>query len=165
VWDGTFVNKLSAKEEKSMKKTMIGTVTCFLLAAGPVFAGSSTELSDSQLQVKNYDGIPYVSGGFGIEERENLRTLGKNDNLELSFALQNRHYLDGARVLIKDSNGKDILEAVSDGPLFFAELPKGIYTVEATAMGHTEEQIAHVPSKGQAQLYFAWKPRERSVES
>src|SRR5262250_3190773 len=140
-----------------MKKIMIGTVTCFLFAGGPVFAGSSTGLSHSQPQVKRYEGIPYISGGFGIEERENLRTIGKNDNLELSFALQNRHYLDGARVLIKDHNGNDIFDAVSDGPLFFAELPKGTYTVEATAMGRTEEQIAHVPSKGQAQLYFAWK--------
>jgi hypothetical protein len=145
-----------------MKNVMVGTITCFLLAAGPAFAGSSTELSDSQLKVKTCEGIPYVSGGFGMEERENLRTIGKNDNLELSFALANKDYIDGAKVLIKDSNGKDIFEAVSDGPLFYAELPKGTYTVEATAMGRTEEQLVHVPSKGQAQLYFAWKSGTRS---
>jgi len=147
-----------------MKKIMIGTVTCFLFAAGPVFAGSSTGLSHFQPQVKRSEGIPYVSGGFGVEERESLREMSKQDNLELSFALLNKDYLDGAKVVIKDNNGKDILEAVSDGPLFFAELPKGTYTVEATAMGQTEEQIAHVPSKGQAQLYFAWKAGERSVD-
>ena len=147
-----------------MKKTMIGTVTCFLLAAGPVFAGSSTELSDSQLQIKAYEGIPYISGGFGVEERNNLRAMSKDDNLELSFALQNKNYLGGAEILIKDANGKDILETVSDGPLFFAKLPQGTYTIEATAMGQTEEQIAHVPSKGQAQLHFAWKAGKRSVD-
>jgi hypothetical protein len=66
--------------------------------------------------------------------------------------------------LIKDANGKDMLETVSDGPLFFAKLPQGTYTIEATAMGQTEEQIAHVPSKGQAQLYFAWKAGKRSLD-
>jgi hypothetical protein len=137
-----------------MKKILIQTVGLFLFTAAPLFAGSSTE---SQMQVKTDKGIPYVSGGFGVDERENLRAMSKSDNLELSFALQNKDYLGGAAIAIKDRNGKEILGAISDGPLFFAKLPEGIYTVDATAMGKTLEQTIHVPSKGQAQLYFAWK--------
>ena len=113
-------------------------------------------IADLQPQVKSASGIPYVSGGFGVEERENLRAMSKDDNLELSFALQNKHYLGGANVLIKDSRGRDVLEAVSDGPLFFAQLPEGTYTVEATTSGKTLKQIVHVPDKGQARVYFAW---------
>lgn len=93
-----------------MKKIMVGTVGLFLFAVGPVFPGSSSGFSDSQLQVRTYEGIPYVSGGFGIEERENLRAMSKDDNLELSFALQNKNYLDGAEVLIKNRNGKEVIE-------------------------------------------------------
>jgi phosphosulfolactate phosphohydrolase-like enzyme len=107
--------------------------------------------------VRTYNGIPYVSGGFGLEERADLRAIGKTDNLELSFALQNKDYLGGADVLIKDSNGKEVLDAVSDGPLFFTKLPAGKYTIEATAEGRTEKQVAQVPAKGQTRIYFAWK--------
>jgi hypothetical protein len=139
-----------------MKKILIRAVGLFLFAAAPVFAGSSTESPDSQLRVKTDNGIPYVSGGFGVDERENLRAMSKGDNLELSFALRNKNYLGGAEVLIKDRHGKEIIETVSDGPLFFAKLPEGIYTVEATAMGKTLEQTVHVPSKRQARVYFAW---------
>lgn len=146
-----------------MKKIMVGTVGLFLAAAGPVFAGSSMELADSQLQVKTANGIPYVSGGFGVDERENLRAMSKDDNLELSFALQNKEYLGGADVLIKDSKGRDVLQAVSDGPLFFAQLPQGTYTVEATISGKTLKQIAQVPAKGQARVYFAWRSVEERV--
>jgi hypothetical protein len=145
-----------------MNKMMIGTVGLVLFAASPIFASSFTD-SDSQPEVKTYEGIPYVSGGIGLEERASLGAMSKTDNLKLSFALQNKDYLGGAEVLIKDRSGKEILEAVSEGPLFFAKLPEGIYTVEATAMGKTLERVVHVPSKGQAQLYFAWKGSKEEV--
>ena len=147
-----------------MNRIIVGTVGIFLLTAAPAFSESSTQVSNSEPQVKTYEGIPYVSGGFGIEERNTLRSMGKEDNLQLSFALQNKDYLGGAKVLIKDSNGKDVLEAVSDGPLLFTKLPEGTYTVEATALGRTIKETAHVPSKGQTTVYFAWnESREKNA--
>ena len=139
-----------------MNKIVVETVGLFLFSVSPVFAHSLTG-PGSQPEVQTYKDIPYVSGGFGLEERAELKAIGKTDNLELSFALQNKDYIGGARVLIKDKNGTEILEAVSDGPLLFAKLPEGIYIVEATAMGKTLEQTVQVLSKGQARLYFAWK--------
>src|SRR5262245_23313653 len=139
-----------------MRKIVIGTVGVFLLGASPVFANSFTDLN-SEPEVQIYNGIPYVSGGFGLEERAELRAIGKTDNLELSFALQNKRYIGGAEVFIGDKDGNEILSAISDGPLFLARLPEGVYIVKATAMGKTLEQTVHVPSKGQARLYFAWQ--------
>ena len=139
-----------------MNKIVVGTVGLFLLGASPVFGNSSTE-SGSQPEVRTYNGIPYVSGGIGLEERAALRAISKADNLEISFALQNRDYLGGAEVLIKDDHGKEILKAVSDGPLFFTNLPAGKYTIEATAEGRTEEQVAQVLAERQTHIYFAWK--------
>ena len=138
-----------------MKKTVIGTIGLCLLSASPVFANSFRD-SDAQ-RVQTYKGIPYVSGGIGLEERAELRTIGKTDNLELTFALQTKAYIGSANVVIEDKNGTEILAAVSDGPLFLAKLPEGVYTVKATAMGKTLEQTVHVPSQGQTRLYFAWQ--------
>ena len=67
-----------------MKKIVIGTVSVFLLSASPVFANSFTG-SDTRPEVQTYNGIPYVSGGFGLEERAELKAMGKTDNLELIF--------------------------------------------------------------------------------
>ena len=106
--------------------------------------------------MKTSNGVSYLSGGFGEDERERLRSIAGGDNLELSFALQSKEYLGGANVLIKDAKGNNVLEAVSGGPLFLADLPAGSYTVEATAMGKTLKQAVHVPSKGHARVYFAW---------
>ena len=139
-----------------MNKIAIGSVGLFLLGASPVFANSVTD-SVLQPEVQTYNGIPYMSGGFGLEERAELRAMSKSDNLELSFALKNKDYLSGADVLVKNDQGKDILKAVSDGPLFFTKLPAGKYTIEATAEGQTEEQVAQVPAKGQTRIYFAWR--------
>lgn len=139
-----------------MNKIVVGALGLFLLGASPIFANSFTG-SDSQPEVQTYNCIPYVSGGFGLEERAELKAIGKTDNLELSLAMQNRDYISGAKVLIEDKNGTEVLEAISDGPLFLAKLPEGVYTIKATAMGKTLEQTVHVPSQGQARLYFAWQ--------
>jgi hypothetical protein len=157
-------SKFSTQEGKSMNKLMIGTVGLFILAASPVFASSVAD-SDVQPQARTYNGIPYLSGGFGVDERTTLRGMSKADNLELSFALNNKDYLSGANVLIKDDRGKEILKAVADGPLFFTKLPAGKYTIEATAAGRTEEQVAQVPTTGRSHVYFAWKESKERTQT
>jgi hypothetical protein len=139
-----------------MRKRTIASFGLLLFAAAPALAGSSAKFQNSELQVKNSNGIPYISGGFGLEEREQLRGMSNGDNLQLSFALEDGSYLGGANVLIKDAQGKTILETASEGPLFFAKLPPGKYTIDATAMGKTIEQVTQVPAKGQKHVYFAW---------
>jgi hypothetical protein len=138
-----------------MNKIAIATVGLYLFTGGAVFAASSSDVAD-QPQVHVAVGIPYISGGVGVDERETLRQRGSNDNLELSFALRNKQYLGGADVVIKDSKGNKIFEAASGGPLLYARLPQGTYTVEATADGKTLTQAVHVPAKGQARVFFAW---------
>ena len=139
-----------------MSRTTFASLVSFLLALGLVSSSYASTYSASAVAVERYRGIPYVSGGFGIEERHAVATMGRKDNLELSFALQNKEYLGGAEVLIKDSKGNKVLEAASDGPLFFTKLPEGKYTVMATALGRTLTRDVDIPNKGQARLYFAW---------
>jgi hypothetical protein len=139
-----------------MNKITIGAFGLFLFAA-PVLAGTSPESADSRLQVKEYNDVPSISGGFGDDERAQLRAITNGYNLQLSFALQSGNYLGGANIAIRDSRGKTVLEGVSDGPLFFAKLPPGKYTIDATAEGQTIEQVAQTLAKGQTHVYFAWR--------
>ena len=144
-----------------MKALNLGITALVLVAWAPLTPASAKETTDSLLQTKTYEGIPYASGGVGVEERAKLENLAKNDNLELSFALLNKEYLGGANIVIKNDKGDEVLKATSDGPLFFTKLPDGKYTVEATARGKTMTQVAQITDKGQSRLYFAWHRGER----
>jgi hypothetical protein len=111
--------------------------------------------------VQRFENIPYVSGGVGVEERDRLKSMATDDNLALSFALENGHYLGGAEVSIKDDKGKELLVANSEAPLFFAKLPVGHYVIEATAMGKTITRAVHVSANGQARIFFACAGSDR----
>lgn len=138
-----------------MKKIILPVIAHFVVL-GLMASNFVSGVAAEELTAKTSNGVSYLSGGFGEDERERLRSIAVGDNLELSFALQNKEYLGGANVLIKDARGNNVLEAISEGPLFLVDLPAGSYTVEATAMGKTLKQAVHVPSKGHAQVYFAW---------
>jgi hypothetical protein len=116
-------------------------------------------------EAQSYKGIPYISGGVGIDERSTLRTMAKKDNVELSFAVQDKEYLGGAKVLIKDDKDHVVLEATSDGPLFYTRLPEGAYTIMATANGKTLIRKVRIPDKGETMVYFAWKEANHQIAS
>ncbi len=140
-----------------MGKSTVAAIAPILLVLGATSLSYATAVSPDKPEVQIYKGIPFVSGGFGMEERAALRRMGSKDNLELSFALRNDEYIGGAKLLIKDEHGNKILETESDGPLFYAKLPKGKYVVMVTARGQTLTQVAEAPNKGRARLYFAWR--------
>jgi hypothetical protein len=139
----------------TMKKIILPVIAHFVVL-GLMASNFVSGVAAEELTVKTSNGFSYLSGGFGEDERERLRSITVGDNLELSFALQSKEYLAGANVLIKDAKGNNVLEAISEGPLFLVDLPAGSYTVEATAMGKTLKQAVHVPSQGHARVYFAW---------
>ncbi|MGE5305277.1 MAG: carboxypeptidase regulatory-like domain-containing protein [Alphaproteobacteria bacterium] len=140
-----------------MKRIAISAVAAVGLALGVTSVSYGAITLPNQLKPRSYEGIPYISGGVGSDERSMLASMSKNDNLELSFALQDKEYLGGAKVTVKDHEGKNVLEATSDGPLFYAKLPEGTYTVIAVANGTTLMRNVQIPEKGRTSVYFAWK--------
>jgi len=111
--------------------------------------------------MQTYAGIPYLSGGIGLDEREALRSLANEYNLQLSFALKRGNYLSDVEVLIADDRGATVLAAISQGPWFFTELPAGTYHIRAKmlgqSLGQSLEQVARVPQQGQSRLSFLWQ--------
>ena len=80
---------------------------------------------------RTYNDVPYLSGGVGLDEREEMRRSGDDYNLWLWFVLKGTpNYLAGVRVTIVDANGKPALDVVTEGPWLFARLPAGKFTVQ-----------------------------------
>jgi hypothetical protein len=126
--------------------------------------GSDTASSDGSdwspgdsLQIQTAQGIRYVSGGVGEDERAELEALSGQFNLRLLFAMQGSgDYLADVRVRILDPSGAVVLSAESKGPWFFAQLPPDTYTVEVSALGQSQRQTARIGPR-QFRLNFYWR--------
>lgn len=117
----------------------------------------SPALAQDGLQVQEQQGVRYVSGGIGLDEREALRSLERNFNLKLTFAMDTGSYLAGIEVRIADGDGNPVLTAISDGPIFLADLPAGRYTVAVTAEDETQASSVQLDTGGQHELIFRWR--------
>ena len=89
--------------------------------------------------------VPYVSGGVGYDERARLEAVKSQYNLRLLFAISGAgSYLSGVKVLIQDPKGNTVLETVSNGPWFFAQLPPGAYTVTLDNQGQVQKRSVNI---------------------
>jgi hypothetical protein len=146
--------KRKNRRNSIMKKYFIIIVSLYVLGTGAV--GFSSDAQASPLMAKDYEGISYVSGGIGLDEREAIQTMVQDYNLKIVFSLRQGNYLADIAVQIKDAAGKIVMDAVSDGPWFYTQLPAGHYTVSATMAEKTENQKIEIKSAGHALLYFYW---------
>lgn len=140
-----------------MKKNTLAAASILVLVCAVVCAGFAADPSDLPIKAKSYGGIPYVSGGVGLDEREALTHMSPHYNLKLTFAVTSGNYLGDVDIVIRDAGGKVVLESVSEGPWFLTKLPAGKYSVTVKVMGQTQQHSVQVSARGQSQLNFFWK--------
>ncbi len=114
----------------------------------PVWAGG--------LQVKDYQGAPYVSGGVGQEEQQALQAMERRFNLKVVFAAEGGAYLSAVGVVIRNQHNNIVLQAESEGPWLYATLPAGSYTVQAISAGKAIEQRVEVGKKALSETVLRW---------
>lgn len=78
------------------------------------------------------DGIRYLVGGIGSDERETIEKLGTDYNVKFVFAEMSGDYISDVRVVIDDLHGKRLAHIVTNGPWLYVKLPPGSYRVKAT---------------------------------
>ncbi|MEE4377599.1 MAG: carboxypeptidase-like regulatory domain-containing protein [Candidatus Competibacteraceae bacterium] len=113
--------------------------------------------AQESLQIRDYQGIAYVSGGVGLDEREALATMSGQFNLKLTFAMSTGNYLSDVQVRIMDRSGSQVFEATADGPLLYARLPPGSYTVQVSGFEQDFQRKAQIQANRQTQLAFYWR--------
>jgi len=124
-----------------MKKSffaMIAGTALALWTVVPFVYGQEAFLIQEEVVGPN---LKYMSGGVGIEERDAMKAqAGKGYDLKLEFAVPHGNYLSVVDVKINDQSGKPVITAESNGPWFYADLPKGTYTVVANHEGGQKTQ-------------------------
>lgn len=140
-----------------MRRLMIITaptvLTAVLMLAAAAFAES--ESLGSGLIVHEDDGVSWVSGGIGSGQQQALERASGGFNLKVTMATRDGKFIGKAKVRIVDHQGRTVIEAPSDGPLFFAKIPTGTYEVEATSEGGSVSEKVTV-GQGQKQIVLTW---------
>jgi hypothetical protein len=118
------------------------------------------------IQPQTQGNVTFVTGGVGIEERDELHATRANYNLSLLFSEQGTgEYLSDVNILITDSRGNVFLKTVSDGPELFARLPPGRYIVTVEFDGKTYHKAVSVGGRQNASLSFTWvQETEEEIE-
>ena len=130
-----------------------------VLAAALTFAVLAAPVARGADDVRNSNGIAYVSGGVGLESRRALRESKDNYNLMVTLARADGHYMGGAALSIRDARGKAVLTIDTEGPWTFAKLPPGTYTVEATIADITRRAEVSVRAKQLKRVRLSWNRR------
>ena len=103
------------------------------------------------------EGLPYMTGGISVEERQRMSEQSSEYNLKLIFAENAGIYLADVKVAVENDRGEQIGNFTSPGPWFFIQLPPGRYDINGTFDG-TTKAIRKVPvSKSQQSArIFHW---------
>jgi len=108
------------------------------------------------LEVKTQNGIAYVAGGIGKEQAEAMKVAAHDYDLMLTFATDGGKYLADIDLQIEDMNGKTLLNTVSEGPLFLANLPVRRYKITASVQGTSHTSIVDIGGKRATKAVFQW---------
>ncbi len=81
----------------------------------------------------------FISGGIGLDERQDMYANRDQYNLRLSFAQTTGAYLSGVDVSIEPLAAKDsAIQCFDAGPLLYLRLIPGKYRVSAAFEGKTQ---------------------------
>ncbi len=131
----------------------------FMIGVFIILLTNSVGLGEEEfLKRGRSEGIPFLSGGVGLRERELLNEMGKGYSLKMVFSNKKGEYLSDIVVKVLDPQEKVILTTVSNGPWLFIDLPEGIYHLEASFMADRKKVSQVEIKKGiQQVISFQWE--------
>jgi hypothetical protein len=100
--------------------------------------------------------VPYISGGAGVDAREELLAKEKEYNLKIIAAEASGDYLADVKVVIESARKEQVLDTTMEGPILLAKLASGTYTIRATSHGRALTRTVTIPAQGLRQVDFRW---------
>lgn len=100
--------------------------------------------------------VSYVTGGVGTDERAELEAMSGRFNLKVMHAVPNGDFVSDVQMRISNAQGQLVLDVVTNGPLFYAQLPAGTYSVTCSFKGQEQKHSVQVGSGKQTELKLTW---------
>jgi hypothetical protein len=131
---------------KSWTSSLAGSVLALIMVA-PIGAQTFTAMANDAAQMNGIqNGIPYATGGVGLDARAEMQGLAGSYNLFLMFAESSGEFLVPESVSVRKGS-VDVLNVSASGPLLFVKLPNGAYTVHATYKGVVRSKAINVAGR------------------
>ncbi len=137
-----------------MKPVMIVVFVTLMLSVAAVGPASAQWINPPEVQ-EAQDGSPYVTGGVGQSERTALEDRFGDYSLKLVFAKRSGEFLAGVRVVVRDENGRSLIQTVTRGPWLLADLPAGTYHLTAMSDGETRKREIRIGG-GRTSMVVGW---------
>ena len=136
------------------RQSLAQCAALILLGSASLIPVSSAQNTESIL--KTSSGVPYVSGGVGLDSIDRLDALASQFNLKLVFALNTGVYLSDVKVTVADARGTTLLDTQSQGPWLMTKLPAGNYQIAATVAGVTARRNVAIGGARLSTVDFRW---------
>jgi hypothetical protein len=108
----------------------------------------------------------FLTGGVGLDESERMKTLASDFSLTVLVAASSGAYLADTRLMIRDAQGKAVLDAQISSPYLLVDLAAGRYDVQATHQGVTQQRRINVAENSRAKVVFSFDvPVDRAPKS
>lgn len=95
-----------------------------------------------------------VSGGVGDEERDKIESQVGAYSMRLVLSARNGHYIVADDVSVR-RGGAEVLHINDAGPLVYAQIPPGQYTVTAVYKGVTQTRTVNVGARP-GDVHLTW---------
>lgn len=136
------------------QRTRCGRLAAAALACSAFFSLAATA---QEIEQQSSNGVSYVTGGVGSEERQAMRELSPQYNVKLTFADRGTgEFRSGVAVQVRDMRGNVRLQADDAGPMLYAQLPPGRYRVTANVDGRQQQRTITVGNGGSRSAAFYW---------
>jgi hypothetical protein len=111
-------------------------VTALITAAVGALAGISVAVAE--IEIHRTQSVRYASAGVNPEEVKEMQKLAPRFPIQLYFRVAGSETpVSGVNVTVRDVQGDTVLEAQSEGPMFFVDADSGRYTIDAEYAGET----------------------------
>jgi hypothetical protein len=109
------------------------------------------------LELRTTNGVSFVSGGIGSDERAEMALALPDYNLKVATAAKRSgEYVAGVVLEVRDTGGKILFDTVLDGPWLLARLPAGTYELRLTHRDQTQTTKVSIPAQGRRDALFYW---------
>ena len=143
--------------EGNTRRHLTGVIAAAaLLAAFPAFANST-----GSLPAELHEGsVAYVTGGIGRDQSMAFKRAASSYPLEIELLKKTSHgnaeYLADDHVVIRNHDGKAILDTKASGPFVLVRVAPGRYTVSASDNGKMKVRHVQLAENRHERLVFEW---------
>lgn len=114
------------------------------------------------LEMMTSNGITYVNGGIGDEEKAAIKSMDKDFNVHVLLTAPQGQYISDVMLRILDAKGEQRLVSVADaGPYFYAKMAPGTYTLETiSSRGVPKRSLFTVTDKNTVRQHVTYAEQE-----